>query len=69
LAIGSNMIKLLKRRMNRVREVDRLIKSLLESEHRNRLAKPPSDYKCSDYAHHGKYTETAEGQYRHQHLW
>jgi hypothetical protein len=68
LAIRSNMIKLLKRRVNRVREIDWLIESLFESKHRNRLAQPTGNDKCCNYTHHGNYTETTNSQYRHEHL-
>jgi hypothetical protein len=68
LTIGCDTIELFSRGVNRMREVDWLIESLFESEYRNRLTEPASDYKCCDYTHHGNYTETANSQYRHKHL-
>ena len=57
LTVSGNMFQLLRRRVNRVREINGLVKGLLKTQHRYRLSEPSCYYKCSnstDNSQHAK---------------
>ena len=62
--ISGNIVKLLDRGVNRVREINRLVERLLESKDRDRLADPARDYESRYNAHDCHYTEATDGQHR-----
>ena len=54
--------------MYRVRERNRLLDLLIESENRDRLSEPRGDYKRQNRTHNRYNAERTEAEYRNQHL-
>ena len=69
LTISGNMLQLLHRRVNCVREINGLVKGLLKTEHRYRLSEPSCYYECSHSTGNGHHAKGTHSQYENKQLW
>lgn len=67
--VGGHAVELIRRGVNSVRKVDRLVEGLFKSKDRDRLTEPSCNDERRYNTHDCHDTEATDGQHRHEQLW